>query len=180
MQTQLQQEPRWKLIALDIAELVDAYRVVPRGIMGGYGYLVFALTMWFFGLEDPNAAQAAFASIVWGAAGGLTGWYFNTGRKWGPEASHYRYMRTDNMETFSGPKMPNPNEGMHDGGGGGYRQYRPYDRGDMGYPSSRHSAQRMYSQRQPHPDEFDSEMDGGGEGSPRFNPDDLGGIKQTR
>ena len=73
----------WKQIGLDAAEVVDAWRVIPRGIILGYGWLVWNNVQWFQGLEDPSTAQMAFAQVIWGAAALLTGWYFNTGRKWG-------------------------------------------------------------------------------------------------
>jgi len=73
----------WKQIGLDAAEVVDAWRVVPRTIMFGYGWIVWHNVQWFQGLEDPSGFQMGFSQIIWGAAALLTAWYFNTGRKWG-------------------------------------------------------------------------------------------------
>jgi hypothetical protein len=38
---------------------------------------------WFFSLTDPAMTQSSYVSVIWGAGAMLTGWYFNTGRKWG-------------------------------------------------------------------------------------------------
>ena len=73
----------WKQLGLDIAEVTDALRVVPRAIMLGYGWIVWHNVQWYQGLEHPSGSQMGFAQIIWGAAALLTGWYFNTGRKWG-------------------------------------------------------------------------------------------------
>lgn len=67
---------------LDWAEIIDAYRVIPRILVGGYGLLIFYISVWFMGLPSPNAPQSAFVSTVWGAAIGITGFYVSTGRKW--------------------------------------------------------------------------------------------------
>lgn len=69
---------RW----LDIAEVIDALRIVPRLMLIVYTALLIYTSFWFFGLEDPNAPQASFADFVWGAAAVFTGWYASTGRKW--------------------------------------------------------------------------------------------------
>lgn len=68
--------------ALRWAEVVDAYRIWPRGLITVYGILAMQVTYWFMNLSEPNMAQAAFVSTVWGASAGWFGLYVNSGRKW--------------------------------------------------------------------------------------------------
>ena len=68
--------------ALRWAEVIDAYRVWPRALITLYGVVAFRVTIWFMGLDDPNAAQSAFVSTIWGASAAWFGLYVNTGRRW--------------------------------------------------------------------------------------------------
>lgn len=68
--------------ALRWAEVIDAYRVWPRGLITLYGAMAFQVTIWFMGLDDPNTAQSAFVSTIWGASAAWFGLYVNTGRRW--------------------------------------------------------------------------------------------------
>lgn len=69
--------------ALKYAEIIDAYRVIPRLLLIGFGYLVWHVVEWFTGLEVPTTQQAAFVSAVVGIAAPISAFYFQTGRKWG-------------------------------------------------------------------------------------------------
>jgi len=69
---------RW----LAIAEIADAWRIVPRLLLLGYGYMLYEAGNWFMALEAPSGAQSAYVSIRWGAAAAVSGLYFNTGRRW--------------------------------------------------------------------------------------------------
>ena len=69
--------------ALRWAEVIDAYRIWPRALITLYGLVAAQVTWWFMTLPDPNMAQAALVSTVWGASAGWFGLYVNTGRKWG-------------------------------------------------------------------------------------------------
>jgi len=68
--------------ALRWAEVLDAYRVWPRGLITMYGLVAVKVTYWFMTLPDPNVAQSAFVSTVWGASAAWFGLYVNTGRNW--------------------------------------------------------------------------------------------------
>ena len=68
---------------LHIAELIDAYRIVPRALTVGYALMAWQVTSWFMGLPDPTGPQGALVSTVWGAAAAWFGLYTNTGRRWG-------------------------------------------------------------------------------------------------
>lgn len=67
---------------LNWAEVVDAYRLVPRLLLVGYGWMLARVSLWFMALVEPSGPQAAFVATVWGAAVGITGFYVSTGRKW--------------------------------------------------------------------------------------------------
>lgn len=45
---------KWTLAA---AEVVDAWRVVPRFVLVGYGYLVYYLTIWFLTIEQEHKTE---------------------------------------------------------------------------------------------------------------------------
>lgn len=68
--------------ALKIAELIDAYRMIPRLLILLYGWICWEVTQWFMALPGPTGSQAALVSTVWGAAAAWFGAYAATGRKW--------------------------------------------------------------------------------------------------
>lgn len=69
--------------ALELAEVVDAYRLMPRILAALYALMVWDVTTWFKALEEPNTAQALLLTTVWGASAAWFGFYASTGRKWG-------------------------------------------------------------------------------------------------
>lgn len=83
------QKSKW----LDIAEILDALRVVPRAILVTViiftGWYIVFITLWYFNLpvEERQYADAGFLSITIPGIFGLTGkicqWYLQTGKKWG-------------------------------------------------------------------------------------------------
>lgn len=70
---------------LDTAELIDAFRIFPRVILCGYAYLVWDMWTWVRGMADITVQQGALLAAVIGLAVPLTGWYMQTGRKWGKD-----------------------------------------------------------------------------------------------
>ena len=84
------------------AEAFDAWRIVPRLVLMGYGWIVWTVTAWFIGLEDPSGTQMGFASTVWGAAGVVTGWYMSTGRRWDGSPQHH-LVRHGEYGSYTGP-----------------------------------------------------------------------------
>ena len=85
---------------LAVAELVDAWRVVPRLLVGGYSYLIFVVVKWYMSLEPrmiedcmslvvteciyqaPTTQHAALVTAVVGIAAVVFGVYANSSRKW--------------------------------------------------------------------------------------------------
>ncbi len=85
---------------LAIAELVDAWRVVPRLLVGGYSYLIYVVVKWYMSLEPtmiedcmsltvteciyqaPTTQHAALVTAVVGIAAVVFGVYANSSRKW--------------------------------------------------------------------------------------------------
>lgn len=71
-----------KMKWMHLAEVIDAYRLVPRLFMLGYGFLVWDTHMWYTALEAPTTQQVSYADAIYVGAAMLTGWYYQTGRKW--------------------------------------------------------------------------------------------------
>lgn len=67
---------------LDIAEVIDAFRVVPRSVLILYGILVWVVVSWFMGLPEPTTQQAALVTTVTGLIAAVAGLYQNSGRPW--------------------------------------------------------------------------------------------------
>lgn len=75
----------YKQHLLDAAEVTDAWRVVPRVMVAGYGYLVWEVTAWFQALPSPSDPQQWFLNVIWGAAAAVAKFYFDSGRNWRQE-----------------------------------------------------------------------------------------------
>lgn len=67
---------------LAVAEWIDAWRIAPRLLIIGYGYLLYDVVNWFMVLEDPSVAQAGLVSVVVGGAAAVFGLYSNSSRSW--------------------------------------------------------------------------------------------------
>lgn len=61
------------------AQSVNKWRVIPRLMVALYGYMFYAVSVWFMALPDPSAAQSAFISVMVGAAATFFGLYVNSG-----------------------------------------------------------------------------------------------------
>ena len=86
---------------LAVAELVDAWRVVPRILVGAYSVLVWKVVKWYMMLEPkmiagcasdtaldcvyqaPTTQHAALVTAVVGVSAAVFGLYTNSGKKWG-------------------------------------------------------------------------------------------------
>ena len=75
--------PYQKLIF--IAQAVDSWRIIPRAFLSIYMYLLYYVTFWFMGLEDPTMQQSGLISVVVGAGAAWFGLYTNSSKKPGGE-----------------------------------------------------------------------------------------------
>lgn len=64
---------------LELADVIDAYRVFPRVFIGTYLYLLIEVTQWFMTIPEPNTSQAGLISVVVGAGAAWFGLYTSTG-----------------------------------------------------------------------------------------------------
>ncbi len=80
----------WKAWWLDLAEVVDALRIVPRIMLVGFfvfwvWYIVY-VTHWYTTLESPTGWDTGFLTGTITAIGTMFTWfgntYVNSGRKW--------------------------------------------------------------------------------------------------
>ncbi len=65
-----------------VAEMMDAWRLAPRALVVGYGYLIYEVVNWYMLLPDPNTQQAALVTTVIGGAAAVFGLYTNGGKNW--------------------------------------------------------------------------------------------------
>lgn len=90
----------WRKGHLAIAEWIDAWRVVPRLLVGAYVWLVYHVTTWYMKLEPkmikdcisdntadciyaaPSTQHAALITAVVGVSAAIFGLYTNSGKKW--------------------------------------------------------------------------------------------------
>ena len=72
-----------KQLLLDVAEIVDAFRLAPRGLLIAYGVLVWYVVDWFMKIPEPTTQQAALVTTVTGLIAAVIGLYQSSGRKWG-------------------------------------------------------------------------------------------------
>jgi hypothetical protein len=66
---------------LDVAEVIDAYRVFPRIYLGVFLFILWDVHIFLKTVLPPESAQM-YGNMVWGAVGAMTGFYVATGRKW--------------------------------------------------------------------------------------------------
>jgi hypothetical protein len=57
-----------RLILITTAEAIDYFRVVPRMILCGYGYMTYEIVQWFMKLESPTVEQASLLVTIIGIA----------------------------------------------------------------------------------------------------------------
>jgi hypothetical protein len=82
---------------LDLAELIDAYRLMPRAILiaslGFAGWYIYEISIWYMAIPaaDRTMEATGLASItipaVFGLAGKMVDWYLKTGRSWSKKDS---------------------------------------------------------------------------------------------
>lgn len=92
---------KWRKTYLAVAELSDAWRIIPRLLVAGYAYLVYMVISWYITLkptiidgcditllkqvcitEAPTTQHTSLVSVVMGVAAIVFTMYTNSGRKW--------------------------------------------------------------------------------------------------
>jgi len=77
---------------LNVAEVFDAYRIIPRAILIAVlcfaGFYIYDISIWYMGLPavERTGEVSAFAGVtipaLFGLAGKMIDWYLKTGRSW--------------------------------------------------------------------------------------------------
>lgn len=60
-------------------ERFNQWRIAPRLLVILYGVMCFEVATWFMSLGEPNNAQSAFASVVFGAGAAWFKFYVDSG-----------------------------------------------------------------------------------------------------
>lgn len=60
---------------IDLAKVVDAWRIFPRIFIGVYLYLLYESAMWFMSLEVPTTDQFGLVSVIIGSGAAWFGLY---------------------------------------------------------------------------------------------------------
>ena len=87
----------WRTFKKDIPETINAYRLVPRILIGLYGYVFWMTVTWFMELEAPNMAQSGFVSVIVGAGAAWFGLYVSSGGKTVTVESKKQVLNEDNV-----------------------------------------------------------------------------------
>ena len=69
---------------IEMAQAIDSWRIFPRAFLTTYIVLLYKVTVWFMGLDEPSFEQSGLVSIVVGAGASWFGLYAGTS---GPRAS---------------------------------------------------------------------------------------------
>ncbi len=63
-----------------IIKTINGLRIVPRLLIGLYGYVFYEVAQWYMSLPEPTNPQASFVAIIVGAAAAWFGLYVNSGK----------------------------------------------------------------------------------------------------
>jgi hypothetical protein len=72
-----------KTFFMDVAEVIDAWRIFPRIFLIGYGVLCYQLVAWAMSLSTLSFEQAGLVGTITAVFAPLSNWYMQTGRSWG-------------------------------------------------------------------------------------------------
>lgn len=118
-----------KFYLMNAAHIIDVFRVIPRIMVTGYGYLVWDSVQWFQALPDPTNAHTFLISTIVGGAAAVFGLYVNSGASWDDLKSSNKQLYI--QSGANGSSFQNTAPGQHRG----YQQPRSYQ-------------QRNYTQQQ--------------------------------
>ena len=60
---------------IDLAKMVDQWRIFPRIFITTYIYLLYRVTVWYMALDAPSMEQSGLVSVVVGAGAAWFGLY---------------------------------------------------------------------------------------------------------
>ena len=66
---------------LDIAEIINAFRIIPRMLLVAMGFLIWAVVQWFMGVDDPSTQQTTLVTTITAIIPAIIGLYQSTGNK---------------------------------------------------------------------------------------------------
>ena len=90
----------YRTVHLATAEAIDAWRIIPRFLVGAYSFLVYKVVKWYMLLEPkmiegcvsevitnciyqaPTTQHAALVTAVVGVSAAVFGLYTSSGKKW--------------------------------------------------------------------------------------------------
>ena len=91
---------KFRQVHLAMAEMFDAWRVIPRALVALYCYMLYKVVVWYMALEPhmmegcklddmaqcivqaPTTQHAALVTAVVGISAAVFGLYTSTGKKW--------------------------------------------------------------------------------------------------
>ena len=105
---------------MSAAEVVDAFRGIPRLLVAGYAYLVWNTVNWFMDLPEPTSQHTFLISTIIGGAAAVFGLYVNSGSGWDRKSAR--------KDLYIERHQPDQHEYNHSG------RYNHYDRYQSEYP----------------------------------------------
>lgn len=70
---------KWVQRCTMLAECLNRLRIIPRIIIGSYGYLVWMMVRWFMLLPEPTTMQVTLVTTICAMAPVVFGFYMNGG-----------------------------------------------------------------------------------------------------
>jgi hypothetical protein len=102
-----------------IAETLDYFRVVPRLIIVGYGYLVWSAFVWFREVDKLSMEHTIVISSLLGISGLVVGMYVNSGKNWNTPLVIWSDDKADNVIAEKGEYVNPTSFSMNTQYGGG-------------------------------------------------------------
>ena len=118
----------WRKFHMAIAELIDAWRIIPRILVGCYAYLTWDIVQWYQSLKpyvlancnveilkeacivnQPTTDHMALVTAVIAMAGVVFGLYTGTGKKWG-EFIYWNMIDPATGKKYIFPKLKKENK----------------------------------------------------------------------
>lgn len=89
-----------KPLLMKTAEVVDAWRVVPRLVLVAYGALTLHVVNWFMTIPEPTTSQMVLVTTISGLSAAVIGLYNNSSKNW----NEYNREFTDRVLKLNDPE----------------------------------------------------------------------------